>query len=142
MNYIKRIDYPFLPNNKLIRYVPKDDPFILIAKQFSKKYSKGKITPYAVVIVKEGRVIGSAADRGEYEDGFKNHPVPFAIRDVDLKENPIEGADLYLWGHWWFCNDCWDVMNKARIKGVYLMEDSEILFNKDHPDNIIGRQFE
>jgi hypothetical protein len=33
-------------------------------------------------------------------------------------------------------------MIAAGIRDVYLMEGSERLFNKAHPDNVIGRQFE
>lgn len=51
-------------------------------------------------------------------------------------------TDLYLWGHWWFCEPCWNAMIEAGIRDVYLLENSEVLFNKAHPENIIGRQFE
>lgn len=70
-----------------------------------------------------------------------NHSEPTAIRDAQSKGNNTNGADLYLWGHWWFCKDCWDAMIAAGIKNVYLMEDSEELFNLDSPKNIIGKQF-
>ena len=32
-------------------------------------------------------------------------------------------------------------MIKAGIKNVFVIRDSEILFNKEHPDSIVGRQF-
>ncbi len=72
----------------------------------------------------------------------RNHSEPTAIRNAQRAEGNTIGADLYLWGHWWCCKDCWDAMISAGIKNVYLLEDSEILFNKGHPDNVIGRQFE
>ena len=63
---------------------------------------------------------------------------------AEAKKNGVEtvGADVYLWGHWWCCKPCWDGMISAGIKDVYLLEGSEKLFNKNHPDNIIGRQFQ
>jgi deoxycytidylate deaminase len=72
----------------------------------------------------------------------KNHSEPTAIRNAKKNGYETKGADLYLWGHWWFCKDCWDAMISAGIKNVYLMEDSENLFNLDSPKNIIGHQFE
>jgi hypothetical protein len=32
-------------------------------------------------------------------------------------------------------------MEKAGIKNVFLLENSEVLFNKEHPDNVVGKQF-
>lgn len=49
--------------------------------------------------------------------------------------------DLYLWGHWWCCDVCWNNMLKLPINNVYLLEDSEILFNAKNPNNILGKQF-
>ena len=52
------------------------------------------------------------------------------------------GADIYLWGHWWCCKDCWDNMIKAGIKNVFLLENSEVLFKRGTEGNIIGHQFD
>lgn len=71
----------------------------------------------------------------------RNHSEPTAIRNARKTGHDTKGADLYLWGHWWFCKDCWNVMIAAGIKNVYLMENSEVLFNLDNPNNIIGKQF-
>ncbi|MFZ1019549.1 MAG: deaminase [Minisyncoccia bacterium] len=71
----------------------------------------------------------------------KNHSEPTAIRNAKKNGYNTNGADLYLWGHWWFCKDCWDAMISAGIKNVYLMADSENLFNLSSPKNIIGKQF-
>jgi deoxycytidylate deaminase len=72
----------------------------------------------------------------------KNHSEPSAIADAVSRDEDTRGADLYLWGHWWFCESCWDAMIAAGIRNVYLLEHSEVLFNKAHPGNSIGRQFE
>lgn len=47
--------------------------------------------------------------------------------------------DLYLWGHWWACKDCWGKMLEIPIRNVYLMEGSDILFNENNPNNIIKK---
>ena len=71
----------------------------------------------------------------------RNHSEPTAIRNAKASGNDTNGVDLYLWGHWWCCKDCWDAMIEAGIRDVYLLKDSEILFNKENPDNIVGWQF-
>jgi deoxycytidylate deaminase len=50
--------------------------------------------------------------------------------------------DLYLFGHWWACKDCWGKMLEIPIRNVYLLERSEILFNEKIEGNIIGHQFD
>ncbi len=59
-----------------------------------------------------------------------------------LKKLPKEydELDLYLWGHWWCCEPCWNKMFSIGIKRVFLLEKSEILFNNKEPGNIIGKQ--
>jgi deoxycytidylate deaminase len=56
-----------------------------------------------------------------------------------LKE--YNDLDIYLWGHWWCCKPCWDKMLELPLRNIYLLENSEILFNPKHPGNIIGKQF-
>lgn len=50
--------------------------------------------------------------------------------------------DLYLWGHWWACTDCWGKMLEIPIRNLYVMDNSEILFNEKHPDNITKNKFD
>lgn len=66
----------------------------------------------------------------------KNHAERRAITRALEK---AQGADLYLWGHWWACEPCWQAMLDAGIREVYLHEDSRVLFDKANPDNILGR---
>lgn len=74
----------------------------------------------------------SPSDHGEQQ----------AVRDALKHEKGVEGADLYLWGHWWCCEPCWNAMIDGGIKDVYLIEGSERMFDKNHGENIIGRQFD
>lgn len=69
----------------------------------------------------------------------KNHSELRAIADAKKSGHNTTGADLYLWGHWWCCEPCWNAIIDAGIENVYLLEGSERLFNKSSPDNILGR---
>jgi deoxycytidylate deaminase len=159
------IAYPYLPEGKEIKYVPCDDKYMVCARMFAKRYSLDKTMPGAAVIVKNDVVIGMGANGSDYHkthqcqrvllgcksgEGYelcegchpKNHSEVKAIEDTKRQGFETTGADLYLWGHWWCCKPCWDKMIEAGIKNVYLLEGSEKLFNKEHLENIVGRQFE
>lgn len=56
-----------------------------------------------------------------------NHAEARAAREA-AKQNLSTNADLYLYGHWWCCQPCWDEMIKAGIKNIYLLENADILF--------------
>lgn len=161
---MKHVVYPYLPEGRAIQYVPIENPYMSIAKEIARILSLDKIMPGAVVIVKSDHVIGIEANGSNFHNlhpcqrvirGFKsgegyehcegchprNHSETTAIAYAKLKQHDIRGADLYLWGHWWFCQSCWDVMIEVGIRDTYLLSGSERLFNKEHPDNIIGKQF-
>ena len=60
----------------------------------------------------------------------KNHAEHRAVSALQTKfpEQIDLKPDLYLWGHWWCCEQCWDKMIKAGINNVYLMEGANKLF--------------
>ncbi|OGY60485.1 MAG: hypothetical protein A3I33_00560 [Candidatus Colwellbacteria bacterium RIFCSPLOWO2_02_FULL_45_11] len=161
----EKIEYPYIPEGRTILYVRENDRFMLAAKELAKKYRSNLAQPGGVVIVQGEEIIGvgSIGNNPAHIAGCvrvtlnmltgqgyelcagcdpKNHSEPSAIRDAVAHGHNTPGADLYLWGHWWCCEPCWDAISKAGIKDIYLMEGSERLFNKNHPDNIVGRQFE
>ncbi|OGN03170.1 MAG: hypothetical protein A2655_03670 [Candidatus Yanofskybacteria bacterium RIFCSPHIGHO2_01_FULL_43_42] len=158
------IKYPYLPEGKTIKYVAGTNPCMIIAREIAQRYSLDRIMPGGAIIVRDGRILGRGANGSDHHEkhgcervrlkcktgeGYelcegchpKNHSEPRAINNAKDRGNDTRGADLYLWGHWWCCRWCWEAMIEAGIKNVYLMEQSEVLFNKDHPDNIVGRQF-
>lgn len=160
-----KIKYPYLPNGRIIKYSGETNIFMQQAKEFARQHSLDRAMPGAAVVVKKRRVIGKGANGSDYHDkhgcqrvslgcktgeGYKfcegchpkNHSESRAIKDAQLHGHDTRGASLYLWGHWWCCRWCWDVMIGAGIYNVFLMRGSEILFNKKHPDNIVGRQFQ
>lgn len=148
-----------------IGYVPADNQFIIAAKEFSKKNSLDKAMPTGSVVVKDGQIIGRGANGSNYHEthvcervrlniptgqGYelcegchpKNHSEPRAIANAKAEGHDTHGAEIYLWGHWWCCEACWNAMIDAGITKVNLMQDSDILFNKEAEGNIVGRQFE
>lgn len=160
-----QVKYPYLPADRAIHYVPDDDIFMSLAKAFARAQSLDAVMPGAAVLVKNGRVIGIGANGSDYHkshqcqrvvlgcksgEGYelcegcnpKNHSEATAIASAERSGYLTEDSDLYLWGHWWCCGPCWDKMIAAGIRNVYLVEDSEVLFNKEHPRNIVGRQFQ
>lgn len=160
------INYPFIPKGRKIKYVDENNEFIQEAKKFAKVNSLDKNMPTGSVVVYDGKVIGRGANGSVYHDkhgcervkrgiptgeGYelcegchpKNHSEPRAIKNVKEKhpKADLAKADLYLWGHWWACEPCWKAIDKAGIRNVYLVDDSHKFFNKEHPENVIGRQF-
>ena len=161
---MNRSDYPYLPEGREHKYVGMENEYMQMAKDYAKKYRSNLAQPGAAVIVKNSKVIGigSIGNNPAHLDGCERvrHNVPTgtrydlcdgcgyefhsearAIADANLAGHDTRDADLYLWGHWWCCEPCWNAMIEAGIKDVYLLENSEVLFNKNHPDNIVGRQF-
>lgn len=160
------ISYPYIPEGRVIEYVPASDVFMALARSFARAQSLDTVMPGAAVIVKDGKVLGLGANGSDYHkthqcervkrgcksgEGYdlcegchpKNHSEPTAIVDARMRAGylVLRDADLYLWGHWWCCEPCWQVMNDAGINHVFLLERSEVLFNKEHPQNIVGKQF-
>ncbi len=138
---------------------------MILAKEFARTHSLDKTMPGAALVVLDGHIIGRGANGSDYHKKFscqrvalgcktgegyelcegchpKNHSEPKAIANAVTNHNPTNGADLFLWGHWWCCQPCWDSMKTASIRTVYLLEGSEKLFNKEHPENIVGKQFQ
>lgn len=161
----KDIKYPYLPEGREIKYVSAGNPFIKDARSFAREHSLDESMPNASVLVKDNEIIARAANGSDFHkhnecervkrgiptgQGYelcegchpKNHSEQSAIKYAKDRGVDIAGADLYLWGHWWCCEPCWNAMIQAGIKNIYLLEGSEILFDRNNPDNVIGRQFE
>jgi deoxycytidylate deaminase len=61
------------------------------------------------------------------------HAEHFAMDKAKKKNLDLTGSDVYLWGHWWCCEPCWNAMIKAGIRNVYLMEGTGEGFNNSNP---------
>jgi len=161
----KNIIYPYLPAGRTIFYVPESNEYMLMAKEYARVHSLDKEMPNTSILVKDGVVIGKGANGSSYHEtngcervkkniptgqGYelcegchpKNHGESKAIQNAKDLGNNTTGADLYMWGHWWCCEPCWNNMISAGINDVYLLEGSEKLFNKSNPENIVGHQFD
>jgi deoxycytidylate deaminase len=158
------IRYPYIPEGRTIEYVSENNRFMAAAKCLAQFSSLDKTMPGAAVVVKNREIIGTGANGSDYHEkhecervrlgcktgkGYelcegchpKNHSEAKAINNTLENGNQTQGADLYLWGHWWCCKWCWNRMIEVGIKRVFLIDNSEVLFNKEHPNNIVGRQF-
>jgi deoxycytidylate deaminase len=59
----------------------------------------------------------------------RHHAETRAVKDA-IKNKSAKGADLYLYGHWWCCQPCWDEMIAGGIRDVYLVDTADELFKK------------
>ena len=126
---------------------------MIAAKAEAEAHSLDPAVPTGSAIVKSGKVVAVGANGSNYHQthtcrrvelgiptgqGYelcegchpKNHSEAKAIAAANAAGIATTGADLYLWGHWWCCQPCWDKMIAAGIQHVYLLENSETIFNK------------
>ena len=171
MNTIK---YPYLPEGRTLKYVDPNNQWMAAAKEFARINSTDRRQPTGAVIVKDGRIIASAANQVPLNHpmvaqfhknylcirrllkipsgqkywlcpgcaGSNHHAESRAARQTLSLGNEAVGADMYLWGHWWACEPCWNAAIKTGIRDLYVLEESATLFNPLLPGNIIGKQFE
>ncbi len=158
------ISYPYLPTGRTFKYVAEENPYVQEARTYAREHSLDESVQTGSVLVQNGEIIGRGANGSDYHTkhgcervkrgiptghGYelcegchpKNHSEPRAIADAVKSGHNTIGADLYLWGHWWCCEPCWNAIIEAGIRDVYLLTGSEILFNKAHSDNVLGKQF-
>ncbi len=161
---VTQINYPYLPDGRSFKYVSIDNQFMRLARSYAMSNSVDDDTPTGSVIVKNQAIVGLGANGTDYHkknvcvrvvkkiptgQGYelcegcnpKNHSEPRAIADAISKKHETKDADLYLWGHWWCCRWCWASIIEAGIKNVYLLEDSQKLFDDNSKENILGKQF-
>lgn len=160
----KNIAYPYIHPVGAIGYVNEDDQYIRAAKETAHTYSLDRVMPTGTVLVKDGEIIGRGANGSDYHDKYGcervrlniptgqhyelcegcspvNHSEPKAVLNAIASGIKPEGAEAYLWGHWWCCEPCWRALTENGITKVHLLERSEELFNKLSPNNIVGKQF-
>lgn len=160
------VGLPYEPEDATIEYVPADNEYMQEAREVAEELSTDRNQPVGSVIVQGDEIIGEGANRSDYHnevgcdreqlkeageissgEGYelcdgchpRTHSEAQAIEDARESGNAdeLEDADVYLWGHWWACESCWDRMEEVDIDTLYLHEDSETLFNKSDPDNIL-----
>lgn len=155
--------YPYLPRGKWFYYVDLKNNNMRFARWCALEYSLDTLMPCASVIVKDRQTLGIGANGSAYHaehgcqrvklgmktgEGYelcegchpKSHSESKALDHALRRGCDLHNADLYLWGHWWCCQACWKRMISAGINKVFLLERSYILFNREHPENIIGKR--
>ncbi len=164
MSAKKSVKYPYIHPKGSIDYVAASNKYMQIAKEYARAHSLDKVMPTGAVLVKDGQIIGRGANGSDYHEkhgcervrlniptgqGYelcegcspKNHSEPKAVTDAKKHGHSLKGAEAYLWGHWWACEPCWTALTEAGVTKLHLMEGSEVFFNKEHSDNIVGKQF-
>lgn len=161
---MKRITHsvPYLPSGRELCEVPASDPFmaIAIAEVRTMERENPEANRAAVsVVVKDGAVIGIGRNHSVHltfcprkalgiptGQGYElcpsychsdGHSEPTAIKAAVAAGHDTNGADLYLAGHWWACEPCWNVMIAAGIRNVCIAEGAKAAFDdaarKDSP---------
>ncbi len=69
---------------------------------------------------------------------YRQHAESRVVRAARNDGIKTDGADLYLYGHWWCCKPCWDAMISAGIRDIYLLDGSDKLFNRGSSENWTG----
>ena len=135
-------------NPALYHFVSEENFFMQAAKMSAKKSSDKRIQT-GVVIVKNNKILSAGANYSVFHKYFfcirtflktfiniirgrgyflcpgcqsHNHAEQTAIRNAKKKHISCATADLYLWGHWWACRDCWQQIKKAKISRVFLVK--------------------
>lgn len=140
---------PYLPAGREILYVPETNAFLVAAKTAARDLSTDAGHPTGSVVVRDGVILGVGANRSPYhaEHGCERKkqgcptgtgyelcpgcaPKFHAEQQAVADAGECAGADLYLWGHWWCCESCWQKMIAAEIKNVYLLEGAAARFSK------------
>lgn len=144
------IKYPYLPEGREYLYVDLENEFMRAAKA---KAEIGGCRKHAnaAVIVKDGTIVSEGSNAGVFVSvcprAYKGYPTGegyhycknycdqeghsevVAINNAKANGVDVTGADIYLYGHWWMCQNCWNHMIEAGINKTYLFTGSEKLFN-------------
>jgi len=62
----------------------------------------------------------------------EDHAESGSIRDALAKvgAEKAKGADVYLYGHYWACKECWANMLAGGVNNLYVVDNADALFNK------------
>lgn len=150
------INYPYMPPDRHLKYVPADHPFMQAAAQARDERAGDPLWPVGIVAVKDGVVVaraGNGFNRGHQEnhicprivlecksgEGYDlcqvhdppGHSEPELVKAMREAGIETEGADAYMYGHWWACEPCWKALTDAGFRDLYVAEDAHERFTKD-----------
>lgn len=151
------IDYPYLPPNRGFKFVPLTDPHMIAAEVARRECAGDSLYPVGVVLVQDGQVLARAGNGFNRGSSTKHicprvvlecpsgtgydlctlhdsigHAEPMLMQ-VALEQgiNPA-GCDVYMFGHWWCCEPCWNAMLDAGVRDVYVLDDAHERFSRDN----------
>ena len=153
---IKSIQYPYMPDGRSLKYVPASHPFMIEAAQAREECAGDPSYPVGIVMVKNGHVVARAGNG--FNRGKQVHVCPRVVQECptgtgydlcDLHDSPghsermvLEecrrfgidpaGSDLYMYGHWWACEPCWQALIDAGVRDVYVTDDAHERFARDN----------
>jgi deoxycytidylate deaminase len=159
-------EYPYLPEGRTINYVPINNIWMQAARTVSETQSGCSWWQTGAVVVSNGKIIGQGANHSSgtitipcprHQQGSKTgedyhlcreickskdeaHAEFNAVVDAQKNGHPVDGADLFLFGHWWCCERCWDEMIDAGVNNVYLLQDAHKIFTKEKR-NLLMKSF-
>lgn len=153
---MSNVSYPFIPPGKTFKFAAPDDPFMQAAKEAQETKSGDQFFPVGVAIVKDGRILVTAGNgfnkgsefvhicprvvleckSGEGYDLCHHHDAPGhaeqqAVKAAKEQGIDLAGADCYMYGHWWACEPCWNVLLEAGIRDVYLLKNAAEEFSRE-----------
>jgi deoxycytidylate deaminase len=149
-------------------YVGLDNQFMKAAYDYAKSLYEikhwNKMTSPATALVKNGKIvsIGNAGDGWHQKEGKcmrvelnlpsgvgydqcggchpENHAERVATRKAQEIGSNLTGADCFMYGHWWLCASCLQALIDLGVnKKVYLLDNADKLFDRNHPENVIGK---
>lgn len=155
------------PSNIPITYVSLSNVYMKEAYRYAKKLHATKdlnnkvkkMTITSSVIVKDGVIVGKGSNGNGWHQsnntcvrieknlptgvGYDecpgchgdNHSERVAINEAGML---AKGGEIYLYGHWWICATCWKAINEAGINHIYLLENADILFDRNESTTVIG----
>lgn len=144
-------EMPFLPEGRRVFVVSPENEYMQEAKKTAQNFSLDSAHQTGAVLIRDGEILGIGANGSDYHEkkgcerkrlgvttgqGYelcegchpKNHAEQKAIANVLENGCDPKGADLYLYGHWWCCEWCWEAMISAGIANVFLVEKADKLF--------------
>ncbi|MFH1404741.1 MAG: deaminase [Patescibacteria group bacterium] len=151
------VKYPYLPEGWEIKFVPESNEFMQEAKDARDRLAGDTLYPVGGVLIKDRKVIGKAGNgynrgrdtihicpryvanvpSGERYDLCDLHEHPghserMVLKDAMEKGIDPSGSDIYLYGHWWCCEPCWNALIEAGVANVYLVEGAHEQFARDN----------
>lgn len=149
------VNYPYMPDNRRLKYAPADQEWVLEAKRAREECAGDPLYPVGIVIVRDGEVLvraGNGFNKGPNEvhvcpriveecpsgtgyDLCSLHDAPghaeqMAVKMAKEQGIDLEGADAYMYGHWWACEPCWTALIDAGVRDLYVTDDAHERFSR------------